>query len=160
MRLIYIISLLILISSQSFGQGSGSFNLDSLSKIRGLYVNDTLVNNLDDRYWTLSVKADSSNIQLNNEFGILGARIINDFLSISFYYGGGCGPVYLRLYFNESINFSNDPVIELFPEFIDKDSCRAIKFGYANFDINKLTENRIKPLKIKIGQYELNVPLK
>ena len=158
MKLTSITTFFILLASLSYSQGNEPNNEDSLLKTRGFYVNDTLVNYREERCWALSVKADTTNILVNREFGILNAQIINKHLNLEFTYGGGCGPVYLRLYVNESINIYNDPVIELFPEFIDKDPCKALRFGTSNFDINGLIAKRKKPLIIKVWEYKLNVP--
>lgn len=124
-----------------------------------LYINDSLVN-YDQKYCsTLTIGAYNSEIY-NGEFRIKSAEFSDNCLSIDFSYGGGCGQVYLRMFVDTSVDFINQSVIHLFPQFIDNDQCESMRYGNAYFNLDLLMKKQKKPFGLIIGGYDKTITLK
>jgi hypothetical protein len=147
MRTKFILVILIISSFQLFGQQEKFF------------INDSLCDFQKVACWQLTYNAGSSEYK-NSDLEIYNAEIISNQLVISISYGGGCGSVYLKLYVRNPINLVNEDKVELIPEFIDNDHCKAIRSRKVCFDLDPLLKGRKKPVYVKIGTYNLSIQTK
>lgn len=123
------------------------------------FVNDNLFDFQTETCWPLTKKLQLTEFK-NFDFQILKAEITDNHLVLNISYGGGCGPVYLKLYVNNSFDLKNESMIQLFPEFRDNDMCKAIRYRKVCFDLDELLKGRTNSLLLKIGKYDLSIPAK
>lgn len=123
------------------------------------FINDSLVDFQSDKCWTLIEKVNASNVN-NYDFSIENIEIIDNNLNLDISYGGGCGPVHLKLYVDNSYDLINEPIIRLYPEFLDSDFCKAIKYRKVCFDLNLLLKGRTKQLLLQIDKYKKIITIK
>ncbi|MBV6483701.1 MAG: hypothetical protein KFKLKKLM_00153 [Flavobacteriales bacterium] len=116
------------------------------------FINDSLVDFNVEKCWSLTKKFQVKEFK-NFDFEISKIEIINNKLILYVDYGGGCGNVHLKLYIDDSYDLLNEPIINLFPEFIDHDSCKAIRYRKICFDVEFLLKNRTRPLLLQIGTH-------
>lgn len=123
------------------------------------FVNDSLFDFQTETCWPLTKKFQLTEFK-NYDFQIRKAEIVDNHLVLNISYGGGCGPVYLKLYVDNSFDLTKESIIQLFPEFIDNDICKAIRYRQVCFDLDILLKERKNPLLLKIGTYNLTIPAK
>jgi hypothetical protein len=123
------------------------------------FVNDSLFDFQSETCWPLTRKFQVTEFD-NYEFQIPKAEIKDNRLVLDIRYGGGCGQVYLKLYVDNSYDLTNEPIIQLFPEFGDNDMCKAIVHRTVCFDLDTLLKGRKRALLLKIGKFDLTIPTK
>lgn len=133
--------------------------LKMIGQEQQFFINDSLVDFNVESCWSLTKKFQVKEFK-NFEFDISKIEIIDNQLFLYISYGGGCGNVYLKLYVDDSYDLLNEPIIRLFPEFIDRDFCKAIRWRKVCFDIEFLLKNRTRPLLLQIGKHTQIIPIK
>lgn len=134
------------------------FLLSTFQLFGQLYVNDSLIN-YDNKYCsTITIERYNSEIS-KGDFRINSVDFTDNCLSIDFSYGGGCGQAHLRMLVDTSVDFINQPIINLFPQFIDNDICKAIKYRTAYFDLDPLLKKK-KSFILKIEGYDKTITIK
>lgn len=86
------------------------------------------------------------------------AVIIDNCLKMDFSYGCGCGPIYVKLFVDTSLDLVNEPAIHLYLQFVDLDTCKAGCDRSVYFDLSTILGRRKKPLIIQVGNINLTVP--
>lgn len=132
--------------------------LKMIGQEQQFFINDSLVDFNIESCWSLTKKYQVKEFE-NFEFEITKIEIIDNQLILYIDYGGGCGNVYLKLYVDDSYDLLNEPIIRLFPEFIDNDFCKAIKWRKVCFDIEVLLKNRTRPLLLQVGNHDKIIPI-
>ena len=147
MRILFILTVFVFSTFHLFGQEEN------------FIINDSSFDFQTETCWPLTKKFQVTEFQ-NHEFQIRTAEIVDNHLVLDISYGGGCGPVYLKMYVDNSFDLTNGPIIQLFPEFLDNDFCQAIRYRKVCFDLDALLKGRKNALLLKIGKYDLTVPVK
>jgi hypothetical protein len=141
MKSIAIISFLLLVGGYGFGQRPQFF------------INGSIIDFQTEECWPLT-KINNASPFKNYDFYIQKIEIENTNINLYISYGGGCGPVHLKLYVDNSYSLKNESIIRLYPEFLDRDNCKAIVSHKVCFDLSLLLEGRTKNLLIQIGKHD------
>lgn len=138
---LFILGTLILLVVNSYGQSN-------------LFVNDTLVTaeNSENCMTIFSLNNQVDTVVPSDMF-VTEISINDSCLSIDIGYGGGCGNVYLKLFYIFETDSTNNK-LTLKPYFIDKDYCKALRYRRINFDIRKIKKKYSTPFILRIGRFE------
>ena len=144
MKILFLIVTLLSTTSHLFGQGQYFF------------INDSSVDWRNENCWPLTKYFKLTEFN-NHEFRIQKTEIIDNHLTLNISYGGGCGKVFLKLFMDTTLDLINESVIQLFPQFIDNDMCKALIHRKVCFDLDFILKGKKKPFLLKIGEIEISI---
>lgn len=159
LKTIHFIIVFALSTFHLFGQVNQPIEKDTLKKMGTIvqfFINDTPIDNEWKNCFALTKGFQIKDI-ITNDMKLEGAEIINGCLKIDLTYGCGCGPIYLKLFVDTTIDLINEPAIHLFPQFADLDFCKALCQCSVYFDLSSIIDRRKKPLIIQIGKFNLTM---
>lgn len=96
----------------------------------------------------------------NGDFKIRNVSYNSECLKIDYTYGGGCGTSFLDIYVDEITDFKNETMIHLYPQFKDEDTCKALKYANSTYSMEMLLKDRVKPLAVKVGDFDKIIKIK
>lgn len=135
-------SIFILAMLASFGQNK-------------FYVNCTLITAENrDKCWPITPTNNLIYDSLTQiGLSISKAEINDNCLVIRISFGCGCGSVYMKL-FSKWKTFNDEKVLQLIPDFLDYDLCRANCTRKISFDLSPYIQKYPKPFKLIIENFE------